>query len=73
METLINSGPKSKYEVHVKTGSRLGASTKAAVKVALYGDRGKAPEVFLTESLSHKVAFQKGQVIYQEYTMQVFI
>ena len=55
-------GDMTNYEVHVFTGARLGASTKADVKLVLCGDKGRTHEIYLPDSTTHKVKFQKGQV-----------
>ena len=55
-------GDMASYEVHVFTGARLGASTRADVKLVLCGDKGRTHEIYLPDSTTHKVKFQKGQV-----------
>ena len=59
---MLTEGERVDYEVHVLTGSRLGASTRADVKLVLCGDMGRSEEIYLPDSTTHKVKFQKGQV-----------
>ncbi len=61
MESIIWEGDKVQYRIHVYTGNRLGASTKADIKLVLAGDKGRTEEVFLKESKTYKVKFQRGQ------------
>ncbi len=61
MERIIYEGDKSVYEVRTFTGNRLGASTKADIKIILAGDKGRTDEIFLKDSRTYKVKFQRGQ------------
>ena len=78
MERVIWDGETCRYRVHVYTGSRLGASTKAEVNVALCGYNGRTEDIWLQDSLNHKIKFQKGQVgfeiscSYQTLSTQIF-
>ncbi|CAH1794890.1 unnamed protein product [Owenia fusiformis] len=60
-EERIKTGDKANYNIYVRTGNKLGASTKADVKVVLYGDNGRTESIPLLSSSTHKVKFQKGQ------------
>ena len=62
MERVLWDGEMCRYRVRVITGNRLGASTKAQVKLVLCGDLGRTEEIELKHSKNHKVMFQKGQV-----------
>ena len=62
METILWAGEDNEYELTVITGDRPGASTKAEVKVILFGDKGRTEEIYLKHSRTHKIAFQKGMV-----------
>ena len=61
MDRVLWDGETCRYELEVFTGSRLGAGTKAPIKVALCGDRGRSEDVWLRKPINHHVAFQKGQ------------
>ncbi|XP_074647578.1 uncharacterized protein LOC141903366 isoform X3 [Tubulanus polymorphus] len=61
MDEEITSGKMAKYCIYVRTGKRLGASTKADVYITLYGTKGKTTEILLASSKTHKVKFLKGQ------------
>ena len=61
MESILWDGEQSRYRVHVYTGNRLGASTKADIKLVLFGDKGRTEEIFLKDSRTYKVKFQRGQ------------
>ncbi|XP_013083774.2 uncharacterized protein LOC106068824 isoform X3 [Biomphalaria glabrata] len=54
-------GPLCQYEVYVRTGNRLGASTKASIKMIMYGEKGRTKEFVLKDSKKHKIPFQKGR------------
>lgn len=58
----ITSGSVTNYKIVVKTGNKLGASTRAQVKIVLYGDRGRSKPIDLLESKTNKIQFQKGKV-----------
>lgn len=62
MDQVIGDGTHSQYRVHVHTGDRIGASTKAAIKLVLIGDGGRTKELSLKNSSTHKIKFQRGQV-----------
>eukprot|EP00106_Octopus_bimaculoides_P022019 XP_014789461.1 PREDICTED: lipoxygenase homology domain-containing protein 1-like [Octopus bimaculoides] len=57
----ITSGSVTNYKIVVKTGNKLGASTRAQVKIVLYGDRGRTKPIDLLESKTNKIKFQKGK------------
>lgn len=59
---IVRAGPPAQYHIYVRTGKRIGASTKAHVKVTLYGEHGRSQEFLLAESQRHKIKFQKGHV-----------
>ena len=49
-------------KVFVQTGRKVpGASTKAEVKLRLFGSKGKSEPFVLSQSRTHKIPFQKGQ------------
>ena len=49
-------------KVFVQTGRKVpGASTKAEVKLRLFGSKGKSESFVLSQSRTHKIPFQKGQ------------
>ena len=50
------------YEVYVLTGDKLGAGTKAVVKLTLFGEYGNSGERPLLRSRTHRTKFQRGQV-----------
>lgn len=50
------------YELHVYTGSKLGAETDSNVYVTLIGTRGDAGKRKLHISKNNKIKFQHGQV-----------
>lgn len=50
----------TEYTVKVCTGSGNGASTKAKIYIALYGTRGRSPDIELKDCVNHKVPFQQG-------------
>ncbi|EDO43381.1 predicted protein [Nematostella vectensis] len=50
------------YEVYIKTGDRLGAGTKATVKITIFGEYGNSGERQLLRSKTHRSKFQRGQV-----------
>ena len=62
MEQVLRDGERSDYRVHVFTGNKLGASTRADIRLVMYGDKGRTQEIFLSDSRNHKIKFQKGQV-----------
>ncbi|XP_029636105.1 uncharacterized protein LOC115211626 isoform X1 [Octopus sinensis] len=57
----ITSGSVTNYKIVVKTGNELGASTRAQVKIVLYGDLGRTKSIDLLESKTNKIKFQKGK------------
>ncbi|GAB1602907.1 uncharacterized protein LOC115211626 [Argonauta hians] len=57
----ISSAPVTNYKIVVKTGNELGASTRAHVKIMLYGDEGRTKPIELLESKTNKIKFQKGK------------
>ncbi|XP_059149333.1 uncharacterized protein LOC131936390 isoform X2 [Physella acuta] len=57
----IQDGPICEYQVHVRTGNRLGASTKAPIKLIMYGEKGRTKEFVLAKSKTNKIPFQKGK------------
>ncbi|KAJ8319012.1 hypothetical protein KUTeg_004103 [Tegillarca granosa] len=61
MEDEVKQGTWAEYQVYVKTGNRIGASTKADVKLILYGEKGRTKEFLLEDSKRNKVKFQKGK------------
>ncbi|XP_059580075.1 oxygen-regulated protein 1 [Alligator mississippiensis] len=50
------------YEIHVHTGSKLGAETDSNVYIILMGTRGDTGKRKLHRSKKNKVKFQQGQV-----------
>ena len=66
MDVILTDGERSDYRIQVYTGNRLGASTRADIRLILYGDQGRTEEIPLTDSRNHKIKFQKGQVCNQE-------
>ena len=62
MDRILQDGDMSNFRIHVHTGNKLGASTRADVKLVVYGDRGRTREIFLNDCRNHKIKFQKGQV-----------
>ena len=73
MDTILQEGERTTYEVRVATGNRLGASTKADIKIVLCGDKGRTEEIFLKDSLTYKVKFQRGQVRHNEAIIWITI
>ncbi|XP_048761904.2 uncharacterized protein LOC125670652 isoform X3 [Ostrea edulis] len=61
LDEEVTSGERAEYQIYVRTGNRIGASTKAEVKLTLYGERGRSKEIVLDKSKRHKVCFQKGK------------
>nr|XP_022314646.1 uncharacterized protein LOC111119100 isoform X9 [Crassostrea virginica] len=61
LDEEVTSGDRAEYQIYVRTGNRIGASTKADVKITLYGDKGRTKEIQLNKSKRHKVCFQKGK------------
>ncbi|KAK3584998.1 hypothetical protein CHS0354_037371 [Potamilus streckersoni] len=61
MEDEVKDGPWAEYQVYVRTGSRVGASTEAFVKMAIYGDKGRTKDFALTDSSTNKIKFQRGR------------
>lgn len=62
LDEEVTSGDRAEYQIYVRTGNRIGASTKAQVKITLYGENGRTKEIPLDKSKRHKVCFQKGKV-----------
>ena len=62
MDVEVHDGPWAEYQVYVKTGDRIGASTSADVKLTIYGEKGCTPPITLTTSKYNKVKFQRGKV-----------
>ncbi|XP_052780620.1 uncharacterized protein LOC128217471 isoform X5 [Mya arenaria] len=60
-EDEVKDGPWSEYQVYVRTGDRVGAATKADVRITLYGERGRTKEICLGNSSRNKVKFQRGK------------
>ncbi|XP_007487288.3 oxygen-regulated protein 1 [Monodelphis domestica] len=50
------------YEIHVYTGSKLGAETDSNVLINLIGTRGDSGKRRLHKSMNNQVKFQQGQV-----------
>lgn len=50
------------YEVYILTGDKLGAGTKAVVKLTVFGEYGNSGERQLLRSRTHRTKFQRGQV-----------
>ncbi|GFR72111.1 ankyrin-3 [Elysia marginata] len=61
LEEEVTDGPWCEYQIYVCTGSRIGASTKAAIKLTMYGEKGRTKEFILNDSKRHKIPFQKGR------------
>lgn len=57
------------YEVYVWTGDKLGAGTKAVVKLTVFGEYGNSGERQLLRSRTHRTKFQRGQVrsLFKQY------
>lgn len=51
----------------VRTGTCVGASSKASISMVLYGTRGRSVELKLNNCLNHKIPFQKGA--HDEFTV----
>ncbi|XP_064609567.1 uncharacterized protein LOC135473625 isoform X2 [Liolophura sinensis] len=69
---IVRAGPPAQYHIYVRTGKRIGASTKAHVKITLYGEHGRSQEFLLAESQRHKIKFQKGhEDLFTVYTPHV--
>lgn len=60
-EEEVRQGDWGEYQIYVKTGDTIGASTKADVKMTVYGDKGRSKEFYLDRSKRHKITFQKGK------------
>ncbi|XP_046366582.1 uncharacterized protein LOC124142267 isoform X9 [Haliotis rufescens] len=62
-EDEVKQGPWGEYQIYVRTGNTIGASTKADIKLTLYGEHGRTKEMVLGmgDSKKHKVAFQKNK------------
>ncbi|XP_052267077.1 uncharacterized protein LOC127868927 isoform X23 [Dreissena polymorpha] len=60
-EEEVKDGPWCEYQVYVRTGDRVGAATKADVKITLYGEKGRTKEITLGKSSQNKVKFQRGK------------
>ncbi|ELU03454.1 hypothetical protein CAPTEDRAFT_227139 [Capitella teleta] len=58
---ILTEGDSVTYQINVCTGSCIGASTRAEVKIVLIGQNGRTEEIYLEDSKLHKVPFQKGQ------------
>lgn len=58
----MKQGDWGEYQIYVKTGENIGASTKADIKLTVYGDKGRSKEFYLDRSKRHKITFQKGKV-----------
>jgi len=56
----ITDGDITKYRIVIKTGDRLGSSTEAAIKLRLFGSKGKSTQFKLKDSKTHKIPFRKG-------------
>ena len=62
MEDEVKSGVWGEYQVYIKTGDRIGASTSADVNITIYGEKGRTKAIKLATSKHNKVKFQKGKV-----------
>ncbi|XP_063445520.1 uncharacterized protein LOC134725544 isoform X2 [Mytilus trossulus] len=60
-EDEVKQGDWGEYQIYVKTGENIGASTKADIKLTVYGDKGRSKEFYLDRSKRHKITFQKGK------------
>lgn len=60
-EDEVKDGPWCEYQLYVRTGDRVGAATKADVRVTLYGEKGRTKEMLLGNSARNKVKFQRGK------------
>jgi len=58
----VKDGPWAEYQLYVRTGDRVGAATKADVRVTLYGEKGRTKEIVLGKSSRNKIRFQRGKV-----------
>lgn len=61
-EQEVRQGDFGEYQIYVKTGDVTGASTKADIKLTVYGEKGRSKEFYLDRSKRHKITFQKGKV-----------
>ncbi|CAL1542634.1 unnamed protein product [Lymnaea stagnalis] len=61
LEEEVRHGPIGEYQVYVQTGDRIGAGTKAPIKMIMYGDKGRTKEFTLSKSKRHKITFQRGK------------
>ena len=61
-EDEVKDGPRTEYQVYVRTGDTIGAATKADVRITLYGEKGRSKEITLGKSERNKVKFQRGKV-----------
>ena len=66
-EDEVQQGPWAEYQIYVRTGDRVGATTKADVKVTLYGEKGRTKEFTLKDSVRNKIKFQRGKVCEYNY------
>lgn len=64
MDQILREGERSDLRIHVFTGNKLGASTRAEIRLVMFGDKGRTEEIFLSNSRNHKIKFQKGQVCF---------
>ncbi|XP_070186477.1 uncharacterized protein [Littorina saxatilis] len=60
-EEEVKDGPWGEYQVHIKTGDRIGASSSADVNITIYGEKGCTPPIKLTNSKHNKMKFQRGK------------
>ncbi|XP_005108733.1 uncharacterized protein LOC101852208 isoform X2 [Aplysia californica] len=61
LEEEVDDGAWCEYQVYVCTGTRIGSSTKAPIKLTMYGEKGRTKEFILNDSKRHKIPFQKGK------------
>ncbi|KAL8607363.1 hypothetical protein ACOMHN_039513 [Nucella lapillus] len=60
-EEEVKAGPWGEYQIYVRTGDRIGASSAADVNITIYGEKGRTPPIKLATSKHNKIKFQKGK------------
>ena len=61
MDDEVKQGQYAEYQVYVRTGDRIGASSNAMIKITVYGKDGRTKEFPLKDSMRHKIKFQRGK------------
>lgn len=62
MEDEVKKGEWGEYQVYIRTGDRIGASSSAEVNITIYGEKGRTKPIKLATSKHNKVKFQRGKV-----------